>query len=65
MNEEWRNRSPLIIEPSGARSWDNTNHLTTVQGIITAPHAYSHQSSFSMYNAGGQLALERDKKSIS
>lgn len=37
MNEEWEDKSPLTTESSGARFWDNTNHLTPVQEIITAP----------------------------
>lgn len=61
MNEDWEDERPFTIESSGARCWDNTNHLTTVQGIITAPQTSSHQSSFAMYNAGGQLSSERQK----
>lgn len=37
MNEELEDKSPLTTKSSGATFWDNTNHLSPLQEIITAP----------------------------
>jgi len=62
MNEEWQDKNLLTTKSSGARFRDNTNHLTTIQGMITAPQTYKHQSSFSIPNCKRTASFRETKK---
>lgn len=65
MNEEWEDKSPLTTKSSGARFWDNTNHLTPVQGIITAPSNLQSSIFIRIHNYKNAASFREAKKSIS